>query len=114
MGAPKFLPFVQQVLILLQSNANYRVDHTISCHSPGLVLFSVAVKMDTPVQTDVQQAFMQYRYKAQAAQGAILIAPLTDRELEPTTELLTQSFSDSMGYFNVYRCGQCTPDIPPQ
>ena len=55
------------------------------------------------VQSDVQQAFLQYKYKAEAALGAISIFPMTERDLPGTTELLTQSFSESMGYFSVYR-----------
>ena len=55
------------------------------------------------VQTDVQQAFLQYRYQATAALGAITILPMTEKDLQPTTELLTLSFSESMGYFAIYR-----------
>ncbi len=56
------------------------------------------------VQTEVQQAFMQYKYQAQAAEGIICICPMSQRDLFATTELLTQSFSESMGYLSVYRC----------
>ncbi len=55
------------------------------------------------VQTDVQQAFLQYRYQATAAEGAITIMPMAEKDLQPTTELLTLSFSESMGYFAIYR-----------
>ena len=55
------------------------------------------------VQTDVQQAFLQYRYQATAAEGAITILPMAEKDLQPTTELLTLSFSESMGYFAIYR-----------
>ena len=55
------------------------------------------------MQTDVQQAFLQYRYKAEASAGTISIFPMTEQDLAPTTELLTQSFAESMGYFSIYR-----------
>ncbi|CAL5227490.1 g10471 [Coccomyxa viridis] len=54
-------------------------------------------------QTDVQQAFLQYKYKAEASAGTISIFPMTEQDLAPTTELLTQSFAESMGYFSIYR-----------
>ena len=66
------------------------------------------------MQTDVQQAFLQYKYQAQAAEGVICICPMLERDLPAATELLTQSFSESMGYFSVYRCACLFLAQPPR
>ena len=63
------------------------------------------------MQTDVQQAFLQYRYKAETSAGALCIFPMRENDLPATTELLTQSFAESMGYFNVYRHVHIQPCI---
>lgn len=55
-------------------------------------------------QTDVRQAFLEYRYRAAAPGGSLLIRPITEKQMQDTTELLTLSFSEAMGYMNVYRC----------
>ncbi|BDA46449.1 hypothetical protein COCOBI_08-5420 [Coccomyxa sp. Obi] len=54
-------------------------------------------------QTDVRQAFLEYRYTAAAPGGSLLIRPISDKHMHDTTELLTQSFSEAMGYMSVYR-----------
>jgi hypothetical protein len=55
-------------------------------------------------QTDVKQAFLEYRYWAAVRGGSLLVRPLSQRQLAATTDLLTQSFSEAIGYFSVYRC----------
>lgn len=55
-------------------------------------------------QTDVRQAFLEYRYKAAVPGGSLLIKPIAEQQMHDTTELLTQSFSEAMGYMSVYRC----------
>jgi hypothetical protein len=52
----------------------------------------------------VRQAFLEYRYRAAAPGGSLLIRPITEKQMHDTTELLTQSFSEAMGYMSVYRC----------
>ncbi|KAK9906439.1 hypothetical protein WJX75_001880 [Coccomyxa subellipsoidea] len=54
-------------------------------------------------ETDVRQAFLEYRYRAAAPGGSLLIRPITEKQMHDTTELLTQSFSEAMGYMSVYR-----------
>ena len=52
----------------------------------------------------MKQAFLEYRYCAAVRAGELLIRPLSQRQLGATTDLLTQSFSEAIGYFSVYRC----------
>ena len=81
---------------------------------PCLDMTDYATARYSLVQTDVQQAFLQYKYQAQAAEGVICICPIVERDLPATTELLTQSFSESMGYFSVYRCACVSLAQPPR
>ena len=66
-------------------------------------------ELRTCAQTDVRQAFLEYRYTAAARGGSLFIRPISESHMHDTTELLTQSFSEAMGYMSVYRCSCPSP-----
>jgi ubiquinone/menaquinone biosynthesis C-methylase UbiE len=94
-------------MVLLQSHLHFMQRDGLSWN-----LFSIRRLFQIPLksagvsvaQTDARQAVLEYRYRASTPGGDLLIRPMAEEHLPPTTELLTDSFSEAMGYMPVYRC----------